>query len=64
MATTVDPFLDNTVEDPSQRAPLVLGGLDYDGVTENVTSIWEAKSPPKTISPAKVNRRVIQRFTE
>ena len=47
MATTVDPFIDNTVEDPGKRAPLVLGGLDYEGVTDAVCKPWEDKSPPK-----------------
>ena len=49
MATTVDHLddIDNTQEDPGKRAPLVLGGLDYEGVTDTVCSIWEAKSPPK-----------------
>ncbi len=47
MAVTVDPFLDNTIEDPDQRAPLVLGGLDYEGVTDAVCKPWEDKSPPK-----------------
>ena len=47
MATTVDHLEDNTQEDPGKRAPLVLGGLDYEGVTDTVCSIWEAKSPPK-----------------
>ena len=48
MATTIDPRMDNfSTEDPGARAPLVLGGLDYNGVTEDVTSIWEADNPPK-----------------
>ena len=47
MATTADQFVDNTIEDPSTRAPLVLGGLDYEGVTDAVCAPWEAKSPPK-----------------
>ena len=35
MATTIDPRMDNfSTEDPGARAPLVLGGLDYNGVTE------------------------------
>ena len=45
MATTVDPFLDNTIEDPEKRAPLVLGGLDYEGVTDTVCAPWEGKLP-------------------
>jgi molybdopterin-containing oxidoreductase family membrane subunit len=46
MATTVDTVIDNTFEDPGRRAPLVLGGLDYEGVTDTVSSIWEAKRSP------------------
>ena len=41
MATTVDHTIDNTLEDPGNRAPLVLGGLDYNGVTETVASVQE-----------------------
>jgi len=47
MATTVDTLLDNTFEDPGRRAPLVLGGLDYEGVTDTVSAIWEAERAPK-----------------
>ena len=47
MATTVDPSVDNTIEDPDQRAPLVLGGMDYEAVTDAVCAPWEAKAPPK-----------------
>ena len=47
MATTADQFVDNTIEDPGTRAPLVLGGMDYEAVTEAVTAPWEAKSPPR-----------------
>ena len=47
MATTADQFVDNTIEDPSTRAPLVLGGMDYEGVTDAVCAPWEAKSPPR-----------------
>ena len=46
MATTIEP-MDNTFEDAEQRAPLVLGGLDYTGVTETVTSVWESTKPPR-----------------
>ncbi|MEZ6096076.1 MAG: NrfD/PsrC family molybdoenzyme membrane anchor subunit [Pirellulaceae bacterium] len=48
MASTIDMSLDNTFEDPSRRAPLVLGGMDYGDVTDNVAAIWEADRPPKT----------------
>ena len=47
MATTVDQFIDNTIEDPGTRAPLVTGGLDYNGVTEVVSSLAESPKPPK-----------------
>ena len=47
MAMAVDPLLDNTIEDPENRAPLVLGGLDYEGVTDTVCALAEDKSPPK-----------------
>ena len=47
MATTVGPILDNTIEEPDKRAPLVLGGLDYEGVTDNVCALAESSSPPR-----------------
>lgn len=47
MASTVDPRVDNTIEDPAHRAPLVMGGLDYTGVTEVVCDIAERPKPPK-----------------
>ena len=47
MATTAEPLVDNTIEDPAHRAPLVLGGLDYEGVTDTISAIREAKSSPK-----------------
>ncbi len=47
MATSIDPAMDNTYEDAEQRAPLVLGGLDYTGVTETVASVWESSKPPR-----------------
>lgn len=47
MATTVDQTWDNTIEDPSRRAPLVLGGLGYDGITDTVSRVSEAERPPK-----------------
>ncbi len=37
--------VDNTVDDPRVRQPLVLGGLDFNGVTETVASINERKTP-------------------
>ncbi len=45
MATTLDTHWDNTHEDPGKRAPLVLGGLDYAGVTDSVAGIWESRQP-------------------
>ena len=48
MATTVDQLTDNTFEDPGNRAPLVTGGLDYGGITDNVSAIAEDKNAPAT----------------
>lgn len=47
MSGTVDQFNDNTIEDPATRAPLVLGDLDYKGVTDTVTDIAYNSSPPR-----------------
>lgn len=47
MATTADQLVNNTLDDPDHRAPLVLGGLDYSGITEVVTDIAERPKPPK-----------------
>ena len=44
---SVNPSLDNTLDDPNQRSPLVLGDLDYGGVTDSVCKIWEAEKQPK-----------------
>ena len=44
---SVNPSLDNTYDDPSKRSPLVLGELDYGGVTDTVSKIWEAEKQPK-----------------
>jgi molybdopterin-containing oxidoreductase family membrane subunit len=44
---SVNPSLDNTLDDPSQRSPLVLGDLDYGGVSDTVCKIWEAEKQPK-----------------
>ncbi len=47
MATTVDPKqLDNTLDDPADRSPLVLGGLNYEGVTDTACGVWDAERPP------------------
>lgn len=45
--TTVNPVLDNTYDDAAERTPLVLGGLDYAGVTDDVCKIWEEEKPQK-----------------
>jgi molybdopterin-containing oxidoreductase family membrane subunit len=39
--------LDNTTDDPTRRAPLILGDNDYASVTEKVCRIVEAPKPPK-----------------
>lgn len=44
---TVNPPLNNTYDDAAERTPLVLGDLDYAGVTDTVCGIWEAEKPPK-----------------
>ena len=44
---TVNPILDNTYDDAGERSPLILGGLDYAGVTDEICGIWEADKPPK-----------------
>ena len=43
----VNKNYDNTWDDPSRRAPLITGGLDYDGVTRAVHDVAEAPKPPK-----------------
>ncbi|MCG3138021.1 MAG: hypothetical protein HJJLKODD_01877 [Phycisphaerae bacterium] len=40
-------MIDNTVEDPRQRAPLVLGNHDFTTVTETICRIPEASRPPQ-----------------
>jgi len=47
LMATVNPSLDNTYDDAGERSPLILGGLDYAGVTDEVCGIWEADKPPK-----------------
>ena len=47
MATTFDQLVDNTVEDPSKRAPLVMGGLDNTGITDVVAGVAEREKPPR-----------------
>jgi Ni/Fe-hydrogenase subunit HybB-like protein len=44
---TVDQKNDNTIEDPGTRAPLVLGGLDYKGVTDTVSNVAFGEGPPR-----------------
>ena len=42
-----DPLqLDNTLNDPARRSPLVLGGLDYKGVTDVVCQVAAETRPP------------------
>ena len=41
----IDHEVDNTVEDPRFRAPLVLGGKDFSDVTDTVTAITLRKTP-------------------
>ena len=46
-STTVDqlPLLDNTGDDPTRRAPLVIGHTDFNFVTESVCGVAERKTP-------------------
>jgi Ni/Fe-hydrogenase subunit HybB-like protein len=39
--------LDNTIDLPGQRAPLVLGDHDLTSVTNTVAAVWEAPRPPR-----------------
>jgi molybdopterin-containing oxidoreductase family membrane subunit len=45
--TTLDPVtgLDNTTNDPTRRAPLVIGHTDFDFVTSTVCGVAERKTP-------------------
>jgi len=45
--TADDARLDNTLEDPRQRAPLVLGDNDFTSVTEKVCGLVERPRPPR-----------------
>ena len=38
--------VDNTIEDPRQRSPLVLGHTDFGTVTEEICAVNEAPKPP------------------
>lgn len=38
--------IDNTSDDPTRRAPLIVGGNDYASITEKVCRIVEAPKPP------------------
>ena len=38
---------DNTSDDPTRRAPLILGGNDFTSVTEKICSIVERPKPPR-----------------
>jgi molybdopterin-containing oxidoreductase family membrane subunit len=42
----IDPMRNDLMEDPAQRAPLVLGKNDFHSVTEKVAGIVERKTPP------------------
>ena len=53
---TVNPALDNTYDDAAERTPLVLGELDYAGVTDTVCGIWEADKPRRSGSSSLVWR--------
>jgi Ni/Fe-hydrogenase subunit HybB-like protein len=46
MATAVGE-IDNTLEIPGQRAPLVTGGHDFSSLTDTVAAVWEAPRPPR-----------------
>ena len=46
MAINPDQYENNTTEDPATRAPLVLGGLDYKGVSDTVSDVAYSPSPP------------------
>jgi len=39
------PLIDNTTDDPTQRAPLVLGDNDFTSITDKVTGIAAGKPP-------------------
>jgi Ni/Fe-hydrogenase subunit HybB-like protein len=39
--------VENTLDDPRRRAPLVLGGRDFAGVSELVCGIAERRTPPR-----------------
>ncbi|HXV75124.1 MAG TPA: NrfD/PsrC family molybdoenzyme membrane anchor subunit [Candidatus Polarisedimenticolaceae bacterium] len=39
--------LDNTTDDPTRRAPLVLGGNDFNSVTEKICKLAEARRPTR-----------------
>src|SRR6185503_9322295 len=39
--------IDNTFDDPTRRAPLVLGHRDFNSVTEQVAAVAESPRPPR-----------------
>ncbi len=45
--STAWPLVDNSIENPSRRAPLITGGLDYDGVSDVVSDLAEMEKPPR-----------------
>jgi Ni/Fe-hydrogenase subunit HybB-like protein len=42
-----DLLVDNTIDDPTQQTPLILGGLDLTSVTETVCGLTERPRPPR-----------------
>ena len=40
--------VDNTIEDPRQRSPLVLNHHDFASVTEEICAVNEALKPPSS----------------
>ncbi|HLA84795.1 MAG TPA: NrfD/PsrC family molybdoenzyme membrane anchor subunit [Thermoguttaceae bacterium] len=44
---TVIPIDDNLTQDPTRRAPLVLGPADYGSITDTVCGIVERRRPPR-----------------
>ena len=43
----MENVIDNTFDDPTRRAPLILGHHTFSGVTAQVASVAEAKKPPR-----------------
>jgi len=47
MSATIQQLEDNTFNDPTRRAPLIIGQHDYVSVTEKICAITEQYRPPK-----------------